>query len=400
MYAKVSNDILLSFQGCVRENGFDIKPVIKVKPQIEFDEGETRADGTSSCRLNWSAVHTPHASRSSFITRRAGSLEYIVLAELVGQSDVAVTGYYDRPDFEDVVDALKIHERPMVDASSSISELRGQLTSPDSDKDEVVSRFGISSLRETHETDTANNEPRGLEALRSSQLSELVFRDTHICPVGEMRPDDIILAAGAPMRCGTCSLACKSVDHLPAIDAKCRSLIARMQSTSAALIRGKAEGVDQGHLRRLHDDLSSDSYQLVGWQDASTTLCRLLEEKRAEGIVVGSPEIIKRHLRRVVRQVKPAQFLVDRIVDAKMYPQIADEVLRVQASRLSRKLAMKDIQILDNENEEIFALYSHIKTRLMVLGKTWDEAAAILEDDAAMLISQTKNDSRIVDGSA
>jgi hypothetical protein len=64
MYAKVWNDILLSFQGCVRENGFDIKPVIKVKPPIEFDEGETRADGTSSCRLNWSAVLcirlTPH----------------------------------------------------------------------------------------------------------------------------------------------------------------------------------------------------------------------------------------------------------------------------------------------------------------------------------------------------
>lgn len=355
-YGKVWEDILLGMQGFLRENGIDFKPLIRVKPPKEEDFGISPHGRDPFCRLKWSPVHTPHALRASFVTRRSGSTEYVILADLVGHNDPVVTAYYDVPEFEKIVDILKHHERPQVDASSPISELRSQLTSPNYEREDVIRRFGISSLRDFHESETSDKDPMGIELLKSSQAAEMVFRDTHICVAGEVCPDDVIMAAGGPMLCGTCKLACKSVDHLPAIEAKCRQLTARIQATSTSLARAKQISTELTHQKRLHGDLMRDSYQLVGWQDASMTLRRLLDEQNSEGIVTGSPEIIKLHLKRVVRQVEPAQFIVDRIVDAKMYPSISDDVLRHQATRLARKLSMPEQELFADENEEVLAL--------------------------------------------
>ncbi|MEO9629454.1 MAG: hypothetical protein ABJG14_03345 [Sulfitobacter sp.] len=399
-YLKVWNDLLLGMQGFLQSNGIDFKPLIRVKPPKEDDPGISPHRGPPYCRLQWSAVHTPHALRASFVTRRSGSTEYVILADLVGHNDPVVTAYYDVPEFEKIVDILEHHERPHLNASSPISELRSQLASPDHDREDVIRRFGISSLRDLHESETSDKEPKGIELLKSSQAAEMVFRDTHICVAGEACPDDVILAAGGPMRCGTCKLACKSVDHLPAIESECRRLTARIQATSAALARAKQSGTDQAHLRRLHGNLMTDSYQLVGWQDASMTLRRLLQKKNSEAIVTGSPDIIKLHLKRVVRQVEPAQFLVDRIVDAKMYPSMSDEVLQRQASRLARKLAMSEQDLFADENEELMTLYSLIKTRLKALGMTWDEAGKLIEREVASLISDAKPEIRQINASS
>jgi hypothetical protein len=395
VYSEVWGDLIFGLQGFLYENEVDFEPLTIVKPPKEVDSGKYLPDGSTYCEINWSPIHTPHSARASFVARRAGSTEYVILAELIGHEDPIVTAHYDATDYKDIIDVLANRDRPAVDASSPQSKLRSQLTTPDYEKEDVIRRFGITSLRDVHGSESSGKDPKGIELLKTSQASELVFRDTHICVAGEMCPDDVILAAGAPMRCGTCKLACKSVDHLPAIEAKCRVLIARIQATSAAIMREKNEQSDVARLRRLHGDLTADSYQLVGWQDASAILRRLLDEKKSEGVVAGSPDIIKLHLKRVVRQVKPAQFLADRIVDAKMYPSMSDEVLQRQASRLVRKLALTKTAILADENEEVMALYSYIKTRLRALNKRWDEAGRIIEQEVVNLISEEKSELRL-----
>ena len=385
-YPEVWADLMLGLQGFLYENGMSVKPLIVVKPASKLDPGKRRPDGSKVCELNWSPIHTPHAARTSFVTRRAGSSSYVILAELLGHADPMVTAYYDVPDFEEVMDALKPNDRPAVDASSPISELRSQLTSPDYQRDDVIRRFGINSLSDVYGSKCGDRGGQGVELLKNTQAAELVFRDTHICVVGEICPDDVILAAGAAMQCGTCKLACKSVDHLPAIEAKCRALFARVQATSAELKVAKNAGNDRALLRRISDRLTSDTYQLVGWQDASVTLRRLFEEKKRDGVVAGSPEIIKLHLERVVRQTKPAQFLIDRIVDAKMYPSLCDDVLRLQASRIARQISISETSFYADKNEEVMALYSYIKTRLTALGKTWDDAGRVIEEQVGGLI--------------
>tara|TARA_R100000789_G_scaffold98394_1_gene102164 strand:- start:2548 stop:5256 length:2709 start_codon:yes stop_codon:yes gene_type:complete len=397
-YTNVWVDTLLSFQGFLHTNGYDAKPLVYIKPPKRFDHGSSKINGSVICELNWMAVHTPHAARASFVTRRSGSTDYVVLAELIGHDDPVSTAYYDVPNFEDIVDVLDQNDRPPLDAVSSVGELRRQLTNSDEERAQIVNKFGISSLEDFHELESGSEYFQGIELLKSSQASELVFRDTHICPTGEVCPDDVILSAGGEMRCGVCKLACKSVDHLPAIEAKCRALIARIQVTSASLVREKGGARDQARMGRLHGNLTSDSYQLVGWQDASITLRRLLKEKNVDRVLVGSPEIIKRHLNRVVRQVQPAQFLIDRIVDAKMYPSVTDEVLRRQASRMARKLAMSEQKLFDDENEEVMALYSLIKSRLKALGKTWGEAGELLEQEVGSLIDNASFGGRLVSG--
>ncbi|MBY6058173.1 hypothetical protein [Leisingera daeponensis] len=378
-YSDTWADLLFGLQGFLYENGVETRQVIEIKPPEEHEDGKVGRNGLPYCELNWTPVHTPHSARSSFVTRRAGSTEYVILAELIGHDDPIVTAYYDVAELETIIDVLRKHERPTLDVTSPVSGLRAQLTSADRVTEDVIRRFCINSLHDAHGEEDRERGASGVDLLKASQVSELVFRETHICPVGELCPDEVVLAAGGPMRCGTCKLACKSVDHLPAIEAKCRALTARIQHTSAALRKEKQGHRDQTRQRQLQRDLMADSYQLVGWQDAAVTLRRLLAERESEGVVTGSPEIIKRHLRHVVRQVRPAQFIAERILDAKMYPSMSDEILQRQAQRLARQLAMSETEIYADENEEVLAIYSLISSRLKAAGKTWDEAGEILE---------------------
>ncbi len=82
-YSAAWVDLMISFQGFLLENGQIVKPVAVVKPPNETDNGSVQSDGFPICKLNWSAVHTPHAARASFVTRRSGSTDYVILADLM-----------------------------------------------------------------------------------------------------------------------------------------------------------------------------------------------------------------------------------------------------------------------------------------------------------------------------
>ena len=131
---------------------------------------------------------------------------------------------------------------------------------------------------------------------------------------------------GGLRRCGLCALAAKRVDHLPAISAKKNELHERIRSIAVRLSRVEA----QGPLRlaeRLHGEMELDAKELMGWELSEQLLmARLREMQAGEGEPTAyhadQPDLVKLHLRQVVRNQKECAFFLRTISDASAYPEI------------------------------------------------------------------------------
>lgn len=61
---------------------------------------------------------------------------------------------------------------------------------------------------------------------------------------------------------------------------------------------------------------------------------------------------------------------------------------------------MSEQELFVDENAEVMALYSLIKTRLKALGMTWDEAGELIEREIGSLISHAKPEVRLINASS
>jgi hypothetical protein len=107
--------------------------------------------------------------------------------------------------------------------------------------------------------------PLALEALRTAAENEIVFRDTHICPVNQCCPPEMI-EIGASLRCGLCPLACAGYDHLTAISAKIRQLLETIMALRKAyrsLVKAKTE---ESELLALYDRIDLEKQEYWGWR--------------------------------------------------------------------------------------------------------------------------------------
>ena len=192
---------------------------------------------------------------------------------------------------------------------------------------------------------------------RASPMSQIVFRETHICPVGEHCPEEVVAETGGQRRCGTCPLACKCIDHLPAITAKQRQLLERLQSSREAFTTASfSAGAEESELGEIYDAIEADFQEYLGWRLAEEILedMRLRLGPTSEHLHAAQPEIIRQHLTRVVKASGQQEFVLRRIVEANEYPTLATDRLRLQVLKLQRRLmaGQVDLELLDRDDDE------------------------------------------------
>ncbi|MEM7289410.1 MAG: hypothetical protein AAF412_03390 [Pseudomonadota bacterium] len=396
---------ICAFAGFAFETGLRLPPLIKFsEPTGKSPIVKKNLDGFDYCPLKIVPLHTPHSARSTFITRRSGATDYIELSKLVGQADPIVTAHYDYPEHDKMVRALEVGElvvnnpdavRPLtpaiksgpalIKAKDSNSALRRSF---EHDRDETIARFKIISLG----AELKNSDAAGIALLRHSRAADIVFRDTHICPVGEECPADVVEAAGERMRCGTCKLACKSVDHLPAIGAKKNALRGQIRHNSSLYRTAKKSGNRGEELREIAGRIEMDAYELAGWEQSDILLRDLLSDpEHREWFLTGEPEIVRDHLRRVVVESDQKQFLATRILDAAAYPALSTDELRIKAARFVRYVQAGETVEDDDPDADIKALASAILTRTKALGLEFSEVGTLLEKPAFLLDHRNAN---------
>jgi hypothetical protein len=330
----------------------EVRPMWRFAPDVDAITGKPRetlytdGDGTWRCSpLKMRLTHTPHSARSSFISARSGVLPLDVTGWLVGHRNTATTAHYtvedDREVGRKVLEAANALWQPIVDDPVHIradkvgSALR---TSFETDRAGTAKAFGFQTLALLNE-ETAGTD--GVDRLRTTAMASVVFRETHVCPVGEECPADVLDAIVEPRRCGLCPLAVRCVDHLPSIGAKARQLLERIEEAGGLVARMQARREPATTVEEVQSRRRLDVLEYEGWRTASEMLARTLRDLEGEPeatFIVGKPDAVRLHLRMVTRDCDVSSFLMHRLVDAATHSAFETEALRVKAAQLRQRL--------------------------------------------------------------
>ncbi|RRH86457.1 site-specific integrase, partial [Variovorax beijingensis] len=323
------------------------------QPVVKF----TGREANAYCGISVLAVHTPHSCRATFATNRQGQgiLELSDVAALLGHEDIATTTHYTKFSGEQLQERLQQSDVELLgDYSIFDVGFEGVHIRPDKPDSALVKSFSknregtvaafkfMPSLTLWSIEDEKLNEHNGLELLKGGPMSHIRFRETHICPVGEECPSDIVERIGAPKRCGICPLAMKCIDHLPAISAKRNQLVERVRYLHGQRGRMEVAREPAPSLDAVWDEIQLDINELLGWRFSEEVLRGMLAEIEQSGdsasyIHVERPDIVRRHLLTVTRKCDRTEFLLQRLAESNAYPSMTSPQVQLAASVLRRR---------------------------------------------------------------
>ncbi|WP_295004588.1 hypothetical protein [uncultured Dechloromonas sp.] len=360
--------------------------LVTIEPAVDasgsFLDTTRDKDALQFCKVKFVTVHTPHATRSTYATLKDGDLEVSEIAEQLGHTQTVTTNHYQVPSKARIVGKLERIEARLKDVAYDVdgsgagyidnegadSSVRAAFSI---DRDKAIQEFGfMPGVALWSLNDLTSDEESSIELLRRSPSSVIRWHPTHVCPVGNQCPSEIIVRTGGLQRCGLCPLAVKCIDHLPAIAAKKNELKERIRMTALqiqALVTRK--GATQSQKDALHRSQSLDAKELIGWQLSSQILHDKMQSMgpHHEGYHADQPEMVKRHLQLITRDSTTAEFFLQRIADSNAYPSLESPEVRARATKyvqiiMARAGREDDAALLDLEPySELAAFASLIK---------------------------------------
>ena len=332
---------------------------------------------------NLLAISTPHANRVTYASIRVGLMDVSDIATQLGHANTASTIHYIKPTTESLVEKLLQVDLILQQENLESSHIRAD--SPKSalyksfkiNRSQTIDAFQFAPSASIWSTNDLNENYDGLALLKSSPASQITFRETHICPVGEVCPADIVTKIGGPHRCGICPLAMRCVDHLPAIAAKINQLFRHNQSNTQTGEMLKARKEPDSTVDAFYEVGERCVEEMVGWQFCHDTLLKMLHSRdgRLKGAIhIFEPEIVKKHLQLVSRDRPLIEFYLQSIIEANIYPSFNDPHIQLIAARYSRHIKSGGfLPSLDEDPVAIIAGY--LKTQMDSRGLTLSDIA-------------------------
>lgn len=344
--------------------------LVAIRP---YEEGESAAVVTvcdpdfgtlTACEVHYRAIVTPHGCRATFATNRSKFLGFDDTGLFLGHEGASQTRHYYNPSIEQIKERflegfrgelgdmflLKVDEVTRVVSADIGAAIRAD--AEDSalrraykrDRDATIASFGfMPPLILWSVEDNASAPPDGMALLRNAPTDNIHFLTTHICPVGQECPAEVLEMIGAPRRCGLCPIAMKCVDHLPAIGAKIRFLLRRVMFAHSRRRQLEQAGQPEEMRATVDQEAKLDMDEYAGWRKCE----RVLEDIRSnmersesnmQQFVAERPEIIQRHLKVVLQRNGESELAIQRLFDVAAYPSLADQEVELQASILKRKI--------------------------------------------------------------
>lgn len=277
--------------------------LVVLKERDEWDEGA----GISDIYL---AIHTPHACRATYATLKDGDLEVAEISEQLGHSSTAVTHTYQVPQMKKLLAKLKaIDTRVLASESYDVAVEGTALLHPErqsssvrvafeKSREQAISDFGFIPGVTLWSLSELDGDTSTIELLRQSPSSLIRWHPTHVCPVGNQCPREVVANTGGMNRCGLCPLAAKCIDHLPAVEAKQRELLERIRTVSARQKQLEKREAPQVEIDVLQREKSLDTKELLGWKLSAEILRGRQHEltNNSTSYHVDQPELVRKQL--------------------------------------------------------------------------------------------------------
>lgn len=326
-------------------------------PDIDEQLREYGSKQKRICEVSIKSDITPHSARVSVVSHAIGILPADLIGQnLTGQTEATVYHYvvpdeeetlaeqvrqnlalrqkgYDQG-YEAMLEASPGSRSPYIKADDVNSNLSKSLKS---NFEETVSAYGCISLGFGEGSKT------GLDVLRDTRNVGAVENKTEICPYGNQCPAEVVNQLKGWRRCGPCSYAVRSIDHLPAITAKTRQVLEGLAEIEARI--AVADGSNDytydelDALEQSRDVLAED---LAAWQMAAEVL-EIMRQRIAAGESTKSwhvqkPEIIEKDLRRALFPTNTTEYVLTRLQESEAFPMLESPQIRARFDLLRRHL--------------------------------------------------------------
>lgn len=367
--------------------------LVLLKEREQYDDDASIAD-------IYLAIHTPHACRATYATLKDGDLEVSEIAEQLGHTSTVVTNTYQVPQMKRLLEKLKaIDERTIGTQAFDVSGDGPEFLHPDRpgsavrsaferSREQAISDFGFVPGVALWSLDELNGDSSTLELLRQSPASVIRWHPTHVCPVGNQCPKEVVANAGGMSRCGLCPLAAKCIDHLPAIEAKQRELHERIRTTTIRQEQMEKRGASQSEIDALHRDKQTDTKELLGWKLSSEILRTRQRELGSDdrGYHVDQPELVRKQLELVTRNRPESEFFLQRIADSNAFPSLESSEVRARALRYTRLMLAKQDRLTEAafldvpQHSETTVFASLVKPYIEAKGLSLEQLGTVLDD--------------------
>lgn len=343
------------------------------------------------------AIHTPHACRATFASNKDGELEVSEISYLLGHANEIVTNHYQIPNLKRLkaklkaLDDLHLQSSVPYDASGKgAAYLHPEApNSPvrnafQKSREQAISDFGFVPGVALWSLTDLDGDTSALDLLRQSPASIIKWHATHVCPVGNQCPKEIVANTGGMYRCGICPLAAKCIDHLPAIEAKQSELSERVRAYAARIKYLTQLGATQTELDLLHREMQLDTKERLGWK-LSAEILRSKQrslDNDASTYHVDQPELVRKQLQLIVRNRSEGEFFLQRIADSNAYPSLESPEVRARASRfirlaLAKQGRLEEAALLDiPAHSELAVFASLVKPFVEANGLSLESLAA------------------------
>jgi len=225
-----------------------------------------------------------------------------------------------------------------------------------SNRNDAMSDFGATSF----ERETSTGEVlAGVRIIKTQPLDQVSFQGTHICPFGMNCPREIVrdlnAIPGKRMPCGSCYYSVKTIDNLPRILGKIRSLTDECSAIKEYISEVKANGASPESFTEkaaYRDYLASE---IVAWSVTAHCLQQMYESKKdSDDFLVEKPEIVAQRLECLKIEDTSLESLLARMNEAKTFPEFFTPTLEAQLKKARKRILAKT-----NDIQSLLARISH-----------------------------------------
>lgn len=403
------NEIINEYESFLRRNGVDFEPTTLFVPQLHYSVDEfihlwSLGDlNSTNCEveIEYQDVHsvvkcTPIARKTRITPHSLRTMTVSIFAPIVGADIVgnlltgqceSTVGYYTKalPDSssKELLNQMVVLLGANGEALNNLVTVKVSEINQENFRKELdacpnttINKYNAQAINFEIDEEKSGN-LNGLNALSHANPNNISYFRTHICPVGGKCPKEVIDSVGE-RKCFACPLAVTTNNHLPSISATIRSLCDDIKTINTQL-----DTFDM--LETEREELSGRRTELIAEASYWEARRAVIEESNENGIYYVSGEGLQLMNSIIPQNASEQEKLFLRLKETEGVPKLHSDKLKLQASRLRRKIELtakvrSNGEAEDLSDMEYLAMVLNMKTDLYGLTRT--EKMALMSLDA------------------
>lgn len=289
-------------------------------------------------RKGFRSKFTPHGTRATVISSFAPLLPpHVIGEEISGHVSDAMVLYYTKLDSSHLEPVRKVNrelaklekgDRMLFSLRTERGDSALRRALFESSIEDFVSNFGACSMyMENNNGDIVS----GLKEIAERGIARVKLHPTHICPLGDECPPEIVNTIGAKS-CGQCPYSIKTVDHLPRILAHTRALGRQIDNKKIQLAEADEAGVPDGVLVEIEKELVHLASEASAWALTGKILAEKCTQLAGRALI-DRPDILSQAIE-IARPDSELDNLLIQCEEALSYPELTDSALQADVAKL------------------------------------------------------------------